>query len=240
METSTRASLNPTEPLQVDGLVGVPVDTDDHWVERLRSGDARALETLMQRHNTSVFRTVRSVLRDDARTEDIVQDTYIRALTRIDQYRGPARFRAWLLRIAVNEALGDKRRTRVRIRSQSLDDPDVEEPVDPDHGTGRHQIARDIERALDRIPAPYACVFVLRRVQGLSIRQTAYCIDIPEDTVKSRLFRAERLLRSQLCVGLYTGLDDIWRIAGERCRRIVTGTLRRSGYVGPAGTRSQV
>ena len=75
-------------------------------VERVRAGDAAAFELIMRRHNQRLFRLARSVLMDRAEAEDVVQETYVRAFAKLDDFRGPEGFSAWLARIAYNEALG--------------------------------------------------------------------------------------------------------------------------------------
>jgi RNA polymerase sigma-70 factor, ECF subfamily len=75
-------------------------------VERVRAADAAAFELIMRRHNRRLFRLARGVLRNGAEAEDVVQETYVRAFAKLDEFRGPDGFSAWLARIAYNEALG--------------------------------------------------------------------------------------------------------------------------------------
>ncbi|MCE3249466.1 MAG: polymerase subunit sigma [Geminicoccaceae bacterium] len=92
---------------------------DVELLERCRAGDAVAFELIMRRYNRRLFRLARSIVRNAAEAEDVVQETYLRAYARGHEFRGPHGFSAWLARIAANEALG---RLRARSRVVSLDD----------------------------------------------------------------------------------------------------------------------
>src|SRR5262249_49466591 len=79
--------------------------TDDVVVARVLSGEPAAFEVLMRRYNQRVFRAARSVLRDDAEAEDVVQDAWVRVYTHLRQFMGRASFATWVIRIAIHEAL---------------------------------------------------------------------------------------------------------------------------------------
>src|SRR5512146_3572948 len=96
--------------------------TDEQVVERVVQGETALFEVLMRRHNQRVYRVARTILRDDAEAEDVMQDAYVRAFQHLAQFEARAKFSTWLTRIAVNEALG---RSRRRNRWQSI------EPAEP-------------------------------------------------------------------------------------------------------------
>jgi len=88
--------------------------TDTGLAERIASGDMLALQYLMRRHNQTLYRTARSILKDDAEAEDAVQEAYVLAYRAMDQFRGDAKLSTWLIRIAVNVSI---RRARKLNRS---------------------------------------------------------------------------------------------------------------------------
>src|SRR5690242_7158197 len=100
-------------------------------VERCRTRDEAAVRELTRRYNRRLFRIARGIVRDDVEAEDVVQDAYVRAFTRLDQFRGEASFGTWLVRIAMNEALArvSRRRPTVDIDDASFQarDPDPED-----------------------------------------------------------------------------------------------------------------
>ena len=86
-----------------------------NWWPRARARDEAAVRTITTRYNRRLFRIARSILRDDAEAEDVVQETYVRAFTGLDLFRGDAAFGTWITRIAMNEALGRFRRRRPTV-----------------------------------------------------------------------------------------------------------------------------
>jgi len=176
-----------------------------------------------------VFRAARSVLRDDAETEDVVQDAWVRAYTHLRQFMGRASFATWVIRIAIHEALA---RRRYRSRHQSLDEHSALLPAHtrpPDQEVGARQVACVVEAAIDALPTRYRMAFVLRDVEGLSTAEAAECLDVPEATVKTRLHRARSLLRRELDTALDVSVDGVYAFGGQRCDRIVAAVLARIG-----------
>jgi RNA polymerase sigma-70 factor (ECF subfamily) len=213
-------------------------------LERLRLGDPLAAVLVMRCHNRALWRIARGILRDDADAEDAVQETYLRAFTRMHEFRGDASLGTWLGRIAVNEAL--RRLERRRVMSEFLappgDDGDAMRQVpdpgsvqSPEHLAARQEIRRMVERAVDRLPAPFRMVFILRTMEQLSIHETADTLGIPAATVKTRLHRAIQLLRHALGEELATALDDAFPFDGRRCDRLTVSVLRRLGLSCPGG-----
>src|SRR6266496_3670234 len=92
---------------------------DEEIVRRILHGDLVLFELLMRRHNQRVYRAIRSILRDDSESEDVMQEAYVRAYEHLAQFEGRAQFSTWLMRIAVNEAF---RRLAVRGKHDPLDE----------------------------------------------------------------------------------------------------------------------
>ena len=216
--------------------------TDAELAMRLRRGDAAAFRTLMQPYNQRLFRMARGVLGDSADAEDAVQEAYVLAFTHIDQFREAASLVTWLSRIVLNEAF---RRLRQRKDMTALDDgddsfgkariaqvlpfPGAQGPSTPEEDAARAEIRRVLERAIDNLPDIFRVVFVLREIEQMSVEETATCLAIQTDTVKTRLHRARRLLGRSLRQQLSPNLTGVFPFAGERCSRIVTRVLERLG-----------
>jgi RNA polymerase sigma-70 factor, ECF subfamily len=203
--------------------------TDDDLVARVLAGAPETFEVLMRRHNQRLFRAARSVLRDEAEAEDVVQDAWVRAYTNLRQFGGRSSFATWLTRIALHEAF-TRRRRRARLvplgeHAASL--PAVTRP--PDEAVGARQVAQALEAAIDALPVPYRTVFVLRELQGLDTTETAMCLDVPEATVKTRLHRARGLLRTRLDATLDVATDGVYAFGGQRCDRIVATVMALIG-----------
>lgn len=206
--------------------------TDADIVRLVASGDERAFALLMRRHNRMLYRTARSILKDDAEAEDALQDAYLLAFRAMKNFRGDARLSTWLTRIVVNEALARARRTSRRGEVILLDggaEADMQEAAggQPEQAAQRAEARRLLERNIDRLPAAFRSVFVLRALEEMSVEETAACLDIPEATVRTRFFRARGLLRAAMARELDGAYEDAFSFDGARCDRIVAGALER-------------
>jgi RNA polymerase sigma-70 factor (ECF subfamily) len=201
--------------------------SDEEIVRRVRAGDIDLFEVLMRRYDERVYRVVRSVLRNDGETEEVTQKAWVSAFTHLDQFRGRARFSTWLTRIALHEAWADARRRR---RNESLETPSARDGEwgsastvslrDPEQEASRREAASLLETAIEALPARYRAVFVLRELEELSTAETAACLELTTDTVKTRLHRARTMLKRDL-VRFGFGRAGIYSFLGVRCDRMV-------------------
>jgi RNA polymerase sigma-70 factor, ECF subfamily len=208
---------------------------DDRLVELACAKDLNAFEALMRRHNRRLFRVTRGVLRDNAAAEDAVQETYLRAFTRLGSYRPTGKFGAWLTRVALNEALMMRR--RVRGDTVSLDDMNRDIALPTAAGAAAAPTAEQfveaayaralLEHAIDALPENFRMVFVLRVVEGLDVRETAECLELNPTTVRTRLFRAQRQLRADLAKRLRGESSEIFDFGADRCDRVVELVFER-------------
>lgn len=188
---------------------------------------------LMRRYNQRVFRACRAVLRDDAEAEDAAQEAWVLAWRHLDQVEDPDRIGAWLTRIAVREALARAHkagRTTLLDGDEDVASEDAMRPVtsrSPERAASDRELGRLVERAIDDLPEPFRTVFVLRLVEEMSVAETADCLDIPEDTVKTRLHRARARVAEQLMAGAERAASGVFAFEAERCDRIVAAVLRR-------------
>jgi RNA polymerase sigma-70 factor, ECF subfamily len=218
------------------------------WAGR---GNAGAFRIIMERNNRRLFRTIRSVLRDDAEAEDALQETYLSAFRHLGDYTGAASLSTWLTRIALNEAFGRLRRRRSMVDLNSIiETNETVQPgsgsrvvpfpltqsaaLDPEHVAARGEIRRLLEGAIDDLPDAFRMAFVLRFVEQMSVEETATCLGIPEETVKTRVHRAKRRLRQALGKQLAPALTDMFPFAGARCARITESVLHQLGIDGPS------
>jgi RNA polymerase sigma-70 factor (ECF subfamily) len=173
--------------------------SETELVARARRRDEAAIRTLVRLNNLRLYRTARAVLADDAEAEDVVQETYLRAFTRLDTFRGGSSFSTWLTRIALNEAFGRLRRRRPGRAEASRADTEERGSIimfpappsaQPEASVARRQLGALIEQAIDDLPPSFRIVFVLREIEGLSVEETAGQLGLNPATVKTRLYRA--------------------------------------------------
>nr|WP_229417079.1 RNA polymerase sigma factor [Massilia eburnea] len=191
--------------------------------------DLAAFEQLMRRHNRALYRTARSIVKDDAEAEDVLQEAYILAFRGMENFRGESSLSTWLTRIVINEAIA---RSRKKIRMADIIQLDGEAAMDehneqPEQALLRREARRLIEQKIDGLPDAFRTVFVLRALEEMSVEETAACLDIPEATVRTRYFRARGLLREALSRELDIALEDAFAFDGARCDRIVANVLKR-------------
>ena len=209
---------------------------DSSLVRRVSEGDQPAFECLMRRYNRRLYRLARAVLGDRTEAEDALQEAYLCAFRSIKGYRADAALSTWLTRLVLNECLGRKRRgsRRQSVIPMIPNDPsaaignsaapDMEQP---DKLIAAAQIRALLESKLDQLPAGFRTVFVLRSVEELSVEETAECLGIPAETVRSRYFRAKSLLREALAREIDLAERDLFDFGGEHCDRIVANVLQR-------------
>ncbi len=201
------------------------------------AGDTAAFEAIMRRHNQLLFRTARSILRHDDDAEEALQDAYLRAWRSFIGFRAEARVSTWLVRIVINEALGQLRSRRSQVRhmdatidiSEQHDQSNLEDDADhgPERVAMRSELRRLMEKHIDALPDAFRTVFMLRAVEELSVEETAAVLEIPEATVRTRFFRARSLLREGLSHDFDFAISDAFSFAGARCDRIVANVLAR-------------
>jgi RNA polymerase sigma-70 factor, ECF subfamily len=203
----------------------------------MRAGQPSAYADLMRRNNQRLFRLARGILRDDAEAEEAVQEGYLRAFTHLEGFKGEASLATWLARIVINEALARLRRRRPTVAIEHADalapaagatSVRADEPS-PEQAMARREIRRAIEVAVDTLPAAFRGVFMLRAIEQMSIADTAAYLDIPEETVKTRFHRANKLLRRHLSAEFGSIFDGAFPFLGVRCDRLVSRVLKRLG-----------
>ena len=212
--------------------------SDSELASRIAARDVAAVRLVTGRNNQRLFRTAWSILKDRSEAEEAVQDGYLKAFDAIGTFAGRSSLSTWLTRIVVNEALS--RRSRAQRRSRLLNQESVvvlEEyreklmagsvTQSPEKVLMRRQIAKLLETAIARLPDTFRPVFVLREIEGLSVEDTAEALQIPEETVKTRLFRARRRLQKELDPELCGALSETFPFAGADCEAMTERVLTK-------------
>jgi RNA polymerase sigma-70 factor (ECF subfamily) len=230
---------------KIKNVVAVnPSDAD--LVSQIAAGHEGAFILLMRRFNQPLYRTARSILKDDSEAEDVLQDAYLLAYRAIHSFRGDAKLLTWLTRIVVNEAVARSRKTarraeivqlgpaydQVAAGDQEMDDRCSEQP---EQAAMRGQVREILEKHIDALPDVFRTVFVLRALEEMSVEEVAVCLAIPEPTVRTRFFRAKSLLRQSLSQDIDFALEAAFSFNGVRCDRIVAVVIARFQSAGGKG-----
>ena len=201
--------------------------------------DASAVRLITQRNNQLLYRAAWSILKSRAEAEEAVQDGYLKAFAAIDSFAGRSSLSTWLTRIVINEALGRQRAAQRRSRLLHQQSVAVIEDYrealmansdmarSPEADVMRRQVAKLLERAIARLPETFRPVFVLRDVEELSVEETAEALQIPKETVKTRLLRARRRLQQELDPELRGVLQDTFPFLGADCDALTERVLAK-------------
>jgi len=213
--------------------------TDRELVARALVRDEAAVRAILQANNRRLFRIARGILRNDSEAEDVVQETYVRALTHLAGFRGDSSLSTWLSRIAMNEAMGRLRGRRPSLELSVLQQekaeaeiiqfPGSSPPSDPEKSMAQREIQQVVEHAIDELPEPFRLVFITRVIEEMNIEETAELLGIKPETVKTRLHRARAILRENVEKKIGPVVLQAFPFAGRRCERLTEAVLNRLG-----------
>src|SRR5438874_8902708 len=210
---------------------------DAELVRRALGRDEAAVRAIITANNRRLYRLARGILRNDGEAEDVVQETYLRAFTHLENFRGDSRLSTWLGRITINEALGRFRRQRANVESTSLPPGVLEAQIiqfphaatsdDPEKSMAQREIQHVVEHAIHELPEAFRIVFITRVIEGMNVEETAEILGLKPETVKTRLHRARAMLRDNVENKIGPVVMEAFPFAGERCERLAEAVLKR-------------
>jgi RNA polymerase sigma-70 factor (ECF subfamily) len=196
--------------------------SDTAIIRRILSGEKALFELLIRRYNQTLYRAVRSYIKEGTIIDDVMQDTYLKAYQKLDQFRHEAAFATWLIRIGINEAL-------LHIRKQQKVKLVFLQPTDsitmnPEKQTIRHEVAQFLQKAIDELPESYRVIYILKEVEGMNIHDIAHCLSLGESNVKVRLHRAKNLLKDKL-YGISSDAS-LYEFGSTQCDRLTEKVMQ--------------
>jgi RNA polymerase sigma-70 factor (ECF subfamily) len=187
-------------------------------IDALKSGDRSAFASFVDQYSEQIFRIALKFTGDSNDAEDVLQETFIKAMRALPSFEGRSSLSTWLYRIAVNEALMVLRKRKPEMVSVEENDPDSDDNPNglvlkdwcclPEDELLSSESKLYLQNAVDRLPLTLRSVFLLRDIQGISIRETAETLGLTETTVKTRLLRARLKLRETLSVYYSERLEE--------------------------------
>jgi RNA polymerase sigma-70 factor (ECF subfamily) len=200
--------LKPQVMTNIQPLGTEEVHPDVALVARAKEGDVEAFEKLVRQYDRQVFRIAQHITQNREDAEDVVQDAFLKAYEKLNQFQGNSKFYTWLVRIAVNESLMRLRKRRTGRMVSIDEDVETEEgsmprdladwSPDPEMMYGQSELAEILRKTIQGLPPGFRTVFALRDVEGLSTEETAEALGLSVPAVKSRLLRARLQLRERL------------------------------------------
>ena len=205
-------------------------------VLRALGGDRSALEWIMRHYNRRPYGLARAVLGDHADAIDALQDAYLSAFRAFDQFRGESALANWLGRIVINKCLEYQRRSRRRQNAAPMTSMEslqgiaatvVDDAEDPPHRVVRAQMHEILQGKVSGLPPSLREVFVLRAIDELSVQDTARYLNLSEEAVRTRHFRARQLLREALAKYIDADENNPCDFGNDQCNGVIAHVLAR-------------
>jgi RNA polymerase sigma-70 factor (ECF subfamily) len=183
-------------------LVAEPRLNETSLLARARAKDQRAFGLLVSQYENALLAVLVPIAGDRERAQDLVQDTFLRAYERLDQYVATHRFSTWLFRIGINLAISFRRRLKVEQRTleeaRAVPDAGLDRSPQPVEDLARKEEVAALSGAIGRLPERYRSVIRLRYFEGLSCATIARRLGTTANVVSLILFRARQRLREEL------------------------------------------
>jgi len=207
--------------------------SDSDIVHKILSGEKELYEILLRRNNQTLYRVIRSYLKEHEEIEDIMQNAYLKAFEKLYQFKHNSKFSTWLIRIGINEALA-RLKTKGKYlnlhnNENQISDHKILDFPDTDQNNPEKQIIRKeavlmLEKAIDKLDIKYRNVYILREVEGLSIAEISACLTLTTSNVKVRLHRA----KSKIKENLYdlSSKKELYEFGLSQCDNIVDKVMR--------------
>ncbi len=173
-------------------------------IRRVLDGETDLYGILAERYGSRIYRRMRRLVGNEMDAEDIVQNTHVRALTYLSQFRGRCKFVTWLSRVADNAAFSHLRQLRIKQHKIAIFGDPVAAPAlvpgfrAPDACVQDRELRDGLCRALAKLPPRYRDVFLLREIGHWKTREIARSLRIRSDNVRVKLYRARRMLRKTI------------------------------------------
>lgn len=190
-------------------MVKETLNNSNEFIDRLKQGDRAAFAEMVEQFSDSIYRTAFRFTNDSQDAEDVLQETFIKALHGLPNFEGRSSLSTWLYRIAVNESLmllRKRKPERLPVEEAKVDEDELDEGdlvlADfcclPEQELLSSEARNFLDRTIQVLPDTLKSVFILRDIEGLSIKETAEALDLSETNVKTRLLRARLHLRQDL------------------------------------------
>lgn len=203
-------------------------------IKRILAGEKELYEILVRRNNQKLYRVIRTYLKIEAEIEDVMQNSYIKAYSKLYQFKLNSSFSTWLIRIAINEALA-RLNEKGKIYNLRGDNRDLSKPLIleiPDIGELNPQdkmIRKEskvlLENAIDRLEVKYKAVYIMKEVEEMSIKEISDALDITATNVKVRLHRAKLMLKENLYE--ISADKNVFEFGFSRCDRITENVMNQ-------------
>lgn len=176
----------------------VPIEDDKALIRKIKRGDRDSYGVLVRKYEKKIFNIAYRITNNGEDAMDVTQTAFVKAFRNIDSYDESHKFFSWLYRIAVNESLNAAKQRR---RASGLHDGISSQDRNPEEQYIRGETGRLVQDSVAKLSEDYRTVIILKHFMDLSYREIGAVLEIPEKTVKSRLYTARQLLKDLLANG---------------------------------------
>ena len=201
-------------------------------IKRVLAGEKELYEILIRRNNQKLYRMIRSYLKNEVEIEDVMQNSYIKAYTKLHQFNLDSKFSTWLIRIGINESLAElkKKGKILRINNQNINDdllheiPDYKE-LNPQEKMAQNETKQLLENAIDQLDLKYRTVYIMKEVEEMSLKEIAVVLNISLANAKIRLHRSKEMLKETLY--RLSNSKDLFEFGFSRCDRVTENVMKK-------------
>ncbi len=196
-------------------------------IRRILGGEKELYEILVRRNNQKLYRIIRTYIKNGAEVEDVMQNTYLNAFAKLYQFKMESSFSTWLIRIGINEALSRLKEKQKLVHLNTAADtvkntivlemPDKRQ-LNPQQQLIRKEATQLLENAIDSLNSKYRSVYVLKEVEGMSLKEVADALDLSVGNVKIRLHRSKAMLKDKLYH--LTSDNSVFEFGYSKCDRL--------------------
>lgn len=207
--------------------------TDTKIVERILSGEKDLYEILMRRNNQTIYRIIRSYLRDENDIEDVMQITYIKAYENLTRFKFESKFSTWLISIGIRECLAILKKkgrhhsmypTAERISSPKILNMTDAHQINPEKAIIRKEAQVLLEHAIDDLPEDYRAIYMLGEVEKMSMREISDATGLTLSNAKVKLHRSRHMLKNNLYH--LSSSAEVFQFGNSRCDLLVETVLK--------------
>lgn len=186
---------------------------EEELVERAQKGDLEAYQELVRRHREAIYRTIYRYTKNHNDTDDLAQETFLRAFRGLQHFKRQSAFSTWVFRIAVNQSLNFLKKRKKEKKVSPMEERTMGERTartsSPDANMGFNELREKLDEAIDSLPLLYRSTFILVVLEGMNHRQAARVLGCSENTVSWRVHRARKMLQAKLGFYLRGSSDEV-------------------------------
>lgn len=203
-------------------------------IKRILGGEKELYEILVRRNNQKIYRVIKTYIKNEVEIEDVMQNSYVKAYTKLYQFNLESTFSTWLIRIGINESLARLKEKRklyhlnelsANFKNNSILEIPDNKQLNPQEKMIRNEAKQLLENAIDHLDAKYKTVYIMKEVEEMSLKEISIALDLTVANVKVRLHRAKEMLKEKLLEVVND--KNVFEFGFSRCDRITENVMKR-------------